>query len=321
MPDSKNLTAVTLGDVMLDYLIDIGPQREPDSQLVNRCYFSPIRTQVAGLGCMFARYAKNNGFDRSVLIGAIGQDSQDQSIADFNGRIAIESLEQESIELELARVPAETGQVAMVFPEERHRFIVANSGANAEFNCDVFDQIDLSHLDGCDVLFVSGYFLVEDKQRQAAVEIITRARQAGALVVVDVVPHEIWQSVPSTEYLDRISLCNSIMITNYTMFDHLGWDRQNAGWDAPKQLVTAQTLDPLLEQMELIVVVLNSKSDYLVVTRQGSLTLFVEHVPYKVSQTRDSMNVHAMILSEYLRHDRKLDHLANKFNVPIAARR
>ena len=142
MPDSKNLTAVTLGDVMLDYLIDIGPQREPDSQLVNRCYFSPIRTQVAGLGCMFARYAKNNGFDRSVLIGAIGQDSQDQSIADFNGRIAIESLEQESIELELARVPAETGQEAMVFNEERHRCIVANSGANAEFNCDVFDQID-----------------------------------------------------------------------------------------------------------------------------------------------------------------------------------
>ncbi len=304
---------------MLDYLIDISPERTPGSPLVNRCYFSPIRTAVAGLGYMFARYARQSGFDRSVLIGAIGHSATDPTTADFAGQITLDTMARDGIESRLAFVEESTGQVAMVFPEPRHRFIVANSGANAMLGAETVEMLDLSVLDETDVLFVSGYFLVKDAQRRAVQALMRRARAAGALVVVDVVPHEIWQSVPSRDYLDWIADANSIMITNYTLFDHLGWDRAAAGWDAPDRLVTAGDLTSLLPQLELIVVVLNSKSDYLVVARDGSLTFHAEHVPYKVSQTRDSMEVHAMVLAEYLKSGRRLDGLAAKLGEDIVA--
>ncbi|WP_408656001.1 carbohydrate kinase family protein [Jatrophihabitans sp.] len=149
--------------------------------------FGSIQMLPGGNGVFFAQAALTVGFDPTVIVGRIG--GRDGS-PDPIGQILMNNLVSSGLVCDLefdAHYP--TGQAVLIYQDRDRRIVIADRGASG--------QNDLSlarlqpHLEGADVVHVSGYLAIPELQRRQIIAVLGHAKSMAVKVAIDVAPHNI----------------------------------------------------------------------------------------------------------------------------------
>jgi sugar/nucleoside kinase (ribokinase family) len=193
-------TVVTIGDINIDWIINIEDINKPIHSLwleAKDC----ISFRLGGSGSIFAIGAKNAGF-RSCLIGKVGNDPF--------GSFGKEYLEQKGINLLLSiDTQMDTGKVIILRDTNDKKAMISHRGANVNLRP---DEIDRQVIENCDLLFISGYTLLEAPQSEASLEAVQIAKSKGIFVILDVVPHRVFAGDLSKDYYRCLSLVDSVVL-------------------------------------------------------------------------------------------------------------
>jgi len=131
-----------------------------------------IRLRAGGQAANVAAWAAELGAS-ARFVGKTG--------ADEAGQIARAGLEERGVTV-FGPVEGRNGIVCSLVSREGERTMLADRGAAADLRS---DELDLAWLADCDHLFVSGYALMREPARGAAVRAVELARRQGAAVSVD----------------------------------------------------------------------------------------------------------------------------------------
>ena len=160
-----------LGDVNLDILMYMDKLPELGSEsLASRLELRPGGA-AANVAVALSRLGVHVGF-----IGAIG--------ADVIGRIVKEDLEVEGVDTGLLQVLKEdyTG-LAIIAVTGGERTMLGYRGANRRLHPEF---INPKYFEKSRLLFISGYSLLEEPQKSAALKALDIARKRGSLIAVDI---------------------------------------------------------------------------------------------------------------------------------------
>jgi sugar/nucleoside kinase (ribokinase family) len=150
---------VTLGDVMLDVVARLDEPLAPGDDVRAR-----TRTGAGGQAANVAAWAASLGAEARCLAKR-GDDAAGELVA-----------------RELAVGAGSTGVVVSLVGEEGDRSMASDRGVAPDF---APDELEAGWLE-CDVLHVSGYALLREPVAHTALLAVRLAREAGALVSVDV---------------------------------------------------------------------------------------------------------------------------------------
>jgi sugar/nucleoside kinase (ribokinase family) len=157
----------TLGDLTLDVTVRLraplaeGGDADAEIRLTPGGQAANVAAWAAALGAQ-ARFVGKRGDDLA-------------------GRLVTGELERRGVEI-LGPAEGRNGVVCAIVSSDGERSMAPDRGAAAELRA---DEIDAAWLADVDHLFVSGYALLRDPARSAAVRAVELARSAGAAVSVD----------------------------------------------------------------------------------------------------------------------------------------
>ena len=157
----------SLGDLTLDVVVRLaGPMAmSADTE-------ADIRVGPGGQAANVAAWAATLGA-RSRFVGKTG--------ADDAGSLARSGLERFGVEV-VGPVVGRNGVICSLVGPDGDRSMASDRGTAAELEP---DEVDATWIDGCDHLFVSGYALMREPARRAALGVVEAARAAGAALSVD----------------------------------------------------------------------------------------------------------------------------------------
>jgi sugar/nucleoside kinase (ribokinase family) len=114
----------------------------------------------------------------SAVVGRVG--------GDVIGRVVTDMLSSHGIDVFAVRrsTGVDTSQTLIVNVAGQDRRFIHSFGANAGFRA---DDIPLDRVEKCKVLYLGGYFLMENVRQDELVPVFAAARRAGAKTVLDVV--------------------------------------------------------------------------------------------------------------------------------------
>ena len=291
-------SAVTIGDVNIDHIVDLSDIRVDSLVALNGCLFKNIHSTVGGNGLFFAQAALKAGFKHSYLLATLGADPNFHTVADIPGKIALESIQASGvaplISLDTSRG---TGQVIILYQDNDKRYMIGDRGANKGFvedNLPPYDDI----LGSVSVLYVSGYCLMDPVQRASVLSIADRFNQSGTLLFVDTVPHNLYSMVSFNEYITWVHGFNAISFELSTLYGFFGIDPSVHISDISRQ----RLLSPLRDNFDLSIIRLNSMSDFIITDKVRSINI---RVPYhdRLASLRFTDSVTAHILFEYINNN------------------
>jgi sugar/nucleoside kinase (ribokinase family) len=167
----------TIGDLTLDVVVRLAAPIA-----VGGDTHAEIRLSPGGQAANVAAWAAALGADARVLA---------KRGADDAGRLARAALEARGVEV-LGPEEGRNGIVCSLVAPDGERSMAADRGTAVELGP---DELEAVWLEGCDHLFVSGYALMRDPARGAAVRAVELARAAGAAVSVDL---SSWSAIRDT---------------------------------------------------------------------------------------------------------------------------
>ena len=157
----------TIGDLTLDVLV-----RLADPLSVGGDTDAEIRIAPGGQAANVAAWAASLGA-RTRFVGKRGDDEA--------GRLAGAGLEATGVEV-LGPAEGRNGVICSLVSPDGSRSMAADRGAAAALRA---EEIEPAWLEGCDHLFVSGYALLFEPARSAALLAVELGRSQGAAVSVD----------------------------------------------------------------------------------------------------------------------------------------
>jgi sugar/nucleoside kinase (ribokinase family) len=159
----------TLGDLLLDVVVRLDEPIADDTDAYGR-----IRVGAGGQAANVAAWAAELGARARLLAAYAG---------DAAGRLLQEELRVRGVELSGCELAEGTGTVVSIATPDGSRSMLADRGIAGELSR---GSLEPSALEGCDVLHVTGYSLVREPMRAAALQAAEVARRAGARVSLDV---------------------------------------------------------------------------------------------------------------------------------------
>lgn len=195
---------VVVGDVFVDRVVAIDERRNgsglaSDGELQ---YAAPIATRVGGCGLQFAIAAREAGFEPVALIGKIGciDGSPDDAAA-----MAVATLLASDVAPLLAEdEKSGTGQALVVYGGPASRLLISDPGANSTFCPEDISAAMRALVRRAGLLHVSGYALIAEPRRQATIDIIRTSKRCGAVVALDLVPHDLYRDADVCRTLDEL---------------------------------------------------------------------------------------------------------------------
>jgi len=164
------IEVISMGDVTTDLLFSV-PNYPGLGQDVNASRF---KVDIGGSAANFAVAIAKFGIG-SGLVGKVGDD--------WFGNFAIAELKKEGVDVSQVMVKkGATGIVASIVDREGERTMFSYRGANAGLKP---DEIDPTYIRKARSLHISGYALIEDPQREAALKCAQLARGGGILTSFD----------------------------------------------------------------------------------------------------------------------------------------
>jgi sugar/nucleoside kinase (ribokinase family) len=168
---------VCIGDLTLDVVVRLAGQLAPDGDTD-----ADIKLGPGGQAANVAAWASVLGA-RARFVGKTG--------ADDAGNLARARLAAYEVEV-LGPIEGRNGAICALVSPDGARSMAADRGAAGELRA---DELDPGWLAGCDDLHVSGYALMAEPVREAAVRAAELARAEGARVSVDLAS---WSAIRDT---------------------------------------------------------------------------------------------------------------------------
>jgi ribokinase len=162
---------LVLGDINVDVLMDVPAYPPPGGEAVTE----RITTQLGGSAANTAVVLSRLGLEARML-GRVGSDPW--------GQVALAALVEAGVGLELVQrdESVATGLMFTAVTPDGERTMFGQRGANPYTDP---SAISLDTLSGVDLLYLSGYALLEAPQREAAARVVELACQQGLPVVLD----------------------------------------------------------------------------------------------------------------------------------------
>ena len=177
---------IVLGDLNLDVTVRSPGDLPPGDEMRGL-----VRVEPGGSAGTFARTASAEGAD-VLFFGSVGQD--------LAGDLLERSLSDAGVTARLTRVSIPTGAI-VALQQGEERSMICSRGANDGLSA---DSIDPEAFDGADHLHVSGYALLAEAQRCAAVRAIEFARERGLSISVDPPPANLIRTFGVSRFLDLL---------------------------------------------------------------------------------------------------------------------
>ncbi|MEV6150050.1 hypothetical protein AB0L53_06880 [Nonomuraea sp. NPDC052129] len=245
---------LVMGDLCLDTVVETWLPKTwsrvaASGELLAR---GPIADQVGGTAYQFARRAVQFGLSPTV-VGSVGEDAAGEIIGDVLAAAPFECRVQRSTTAPTART-----LVAYDASGARHMFtssVSANDALSSDF-------VRAGEFGPWDLIWISGLCLRSRSVPRFAAVIgaVAEARRSGALVVLDVVPHDFYRLFDAlTEVAEILGGLDGVVTEANTARRMLGLGRQDE-----KQSVTmlSDTADALLKVTSLAIVRLRDGSKY-----------------------------------------------------------
>jgi sugar/nucleoside kinase (ribokinase family) len=266
------------------------------------CFFRPVRSLLGGNGVFFAESAKTVGFAQSYLIASVGGDEMEPDRPDLAASMAIESLNQAGVlPIVLPNSELPTGRVMILYQPDDRRFMVADRGANLGLRMASLPEILNVLPEQVDLLYVSGYSLLDGNQRTAVHALMQDLGGRGALIAVDMVPHDLFDHISLDTFREWTSLAHAVLAEASTVMGFMGLTERTA----PEGERGTRILDALLSTYDFCLVRLNGRSDFLIADANSQAEVYV---PYdgRVASLRFTDRVLASALFYYLGNNRSI---------------
>jgi len=276
----KNLTCVVVGDINIDYVADVS-----DAVLhgdISTWVSTGITSSVGGNATFFAEAACEAGFSSVRVVCSLGDDAA--------GDIAMKYFATRKIDLDNVPSALETGKVLILYQPEDQRILIADRGSNATlFSSPAFLDLVKSSLP-TDLLYVSGYSVLNDAGVVSLNDLVDVYKRQGACVVLDAVPHEIFQLYDWADYVSRCGGADGIVIELPTA----------QGFMNQVEPSIDSVSDFLLESFHFCLIRLNAASDFVFADRTRNRTFRIPYQP-RTSSLRFTDRVLAQTIVRYLR--------------------
>jgi len=164
-------SVVSVGDANVDLIAPISFFPKKGGEILIDRLEMRAGGSAANLSVAVSRLGLMSGF-----VGRIGDDSF--------GRFLTDEFKEEKVDISQLQVDEEigTGLTFILVTEEGERTMFGFRGANVHLSP---DEIDVNYIQNADTLHISGYSLLRDPQRKAALKALEGAKKAGILVSFD----------------------------------------------------------------------------------------------------------------------------------------
>lgn len=198
----KSLTAITIGDINVDLVIDLSRRQSQNLTTQNNCLFEPITMKHGGNATFFAEAALAAGFSNSSLLGAVGVTGTGR--LDAAASLIEDRLQSVGVQCHFVKVPDRpTGQVIICYFANDKRTLIADRGANVRvWENDVIGSAD--HI-SADLVYVSGYALLEGSGWSPGYLASREKLKLARFTFLDVVPHDVFELVERDDFLETVS--------------------------------------------------------------------------------------------------------------------
>jgi sugar/nucleoside kinase (ribokinase family) len=274
------MSCCVVGDVNIDHITDLSGIII--SGTASSCFQNPIRSNVGGNAVFFGEAAYEAGFSDVTVLCSIGND--------VAGMLAVEHLQKLGISILKVASNKPTGQVMILYQPNDQRIMVADRGANQDLQVPESEALtELAHK--VDLLYISGYMLLNPDQRAAIHSIADALRMAGAKVVLDVVPHDVWRTWTWREYA-KMSSCADCIAAEFSTVSAF-----QKG--VPDAMDPQDAVRMLLQHFEFCLLRINDVSDIIIADRirQRFVT-----IPYRrtVASLRFTDRILACAMHQYV---------------------
>ena len=166
------LSVVALGDANVDLIAPILRLPSEGEEVWVRRLERCAGGSAANLSVATARLGLRSGF-----IGRVGNDPF--------GHFLVDEFKKEKVDISQLQIDEEVGTGLMFIgvTSDGERTMYGFRGANANLSA---KEIDVDYVKNADVLHVSGYALLSEAQRKAALKVLEAARRTGVFVSFDV---------------------------------------------------------------------------------------------------------------------------------------
>ena len=269
------MNILSLGDLLLDLVVRFDPRSgEADT--------APDAVQLwpGGSAANFAVWAAHEGADVRY-VSRVGRD--------LSGEMLVRSLQDAGV-TSAVRVVDEppTGRVLVMVDPEGLRRMWTYPGASATLSV---DDLDPAWFDGLDAFHLTGYSLLREGPRAAALEALRLARAGGSpLCTLDPNPSHLIVEFGLERYRQMLDKCQFDII-----FPNLEEGSLLTGRDSPQEIAAG-----LVDISPLVVLTMGNRG-CLVATRQGTLEVEAEQVEVVRDATGAGDAFAAGFVVEYLR--------------------
>lgn len=195
-------TVAVLGDVFGDVICDLTGDLECADSLARGEEYetaSAITEDIGGGGVQFAIAATKYLAGEITVIGKVG------GRGDATATHAIDLLEKHGVRTAFAVDPLmPTGRAMITYLPDNRRFMISDTGANGSLETKDLTPAMTDAVVRAQLVYVSGYALVQPGRRAATMSLLRTAREHGAEVALDLVPHELDRYVEPSIILDEV---------------------------------------------------------------------------------------------------------------------
>lgn len=283
---NQHVSCCIIGDINIDYITNLSHVSLDGS--INPCLQNPVISSVGGNAVFFAEAASEADFQNVSVLCSTGDD--------IASSCALEHLRCLGVVVYNFPGSQQTGQVIIIYQPNDQRIMIADRGANRDFMT-IDSSVCLRLAEMSDLLYVSGYMLLDRDQRSAVHTIADVFRARGAKVLVDMVPHDIWQTKSWRSYVDICSCadCVAAEMTSIVSFHR----------KSDKSMSPEEAADLLLEHFAFCLIRINDVSDFIVADRNWKR---IVSIPYQrvTASLRFTDCVIAHVMQQYLEAPRLL---------------
>lgn len=165
------VSIVSVGDANIDFIAPISFFPKKGGEVLIDRLERRAGGSAANLSVAVSRIGLRSGF-----IGRVGADSF--------GHFLKDEFRKEKVDVSQLQVDEKvgTGLTFILVTEEGERTMFAFRGANAHLSA---NEIDMSYVQNAEAIHISGYSLLNDPQRGAALDAIKKVEEAGAFISFD----------------------------------------------------------------------------------------------------------------------------------------
>jgi sugar/nucleoside kinase (ribokinase family) len=190
-----------IGAILVDSVAYLSNAETTDVRLSLDSWFQgSVEYRVGGTAIHTAQAAKEVGCSSVRVIGIVGSGAP-RSSADIWGTMVGDLLAELDVHFEFAvSNQLATGATVTLYVKDGQRVMVADRGANALLSVSDITEAMREYVRSSNVLYVSGYMLLESCSALAVMELVGDAHSHGVLTVLDVVPHRLYTCISSEQF-------------------------------------------------------------------------------------------------------------------------